>query len=151
MYDIIKSVITDGGYNLTDMLKKIDTIWIQGDITDDQRKELVEMAQANADPDNSLAPLQRQIDALFTNMGELAETIKSLSGRVTVLEGQEPTPEPEPEEYPAWEPWGGVGPIPWQTGSKCSHKDKRWVSQVDNNIWEPGAEGVHETIWKEAK
>ena len=86
MYDIIKSVITDRGYNLTDMLNKIDTIWIQGDITDEQRTELVEMAQANADPDNSLAPLQRQIDALFTNMGELAETIKSLSDRVTVLE-----------------------------------------------------------------
>ena len=111
MYDIIKSVITDRGYNLTDMLNKIDT--------------------------------------LFTNMGELAETIKSLAGRVALLEGQDPTPEPEPEEYPAWEPWGGVGPIPWQTGSKCSHKDKRWVSQVDNNIWEPGAEGVHETIWRQ--
>lgn len=33
MYNIIKSVIESGRYELTDMLEKIDVIWIQGGIT----------------------------------------------------------------------------------------------------------------------
>ena len=60
MYDVIKNVIESGRYELNDMLKKIDTIWIQGDITEEQKKELVMVAQANADPSQSNAPLQEQ-------------------------------------------------------------------------------------------
>lgn len=44
MYDVIKNVIESGRYELNDMLKKIDTIWIQGDITEEQKKELVMVA-----------------------------------------------------------------------------------------------------------
>ena len=40
MYDVIKNVIESGRYELNDMLEKIDTIWIQGDITEEQKKEL---------------------------------------------------------------------------------------------------------------
>ena len=57
MYDIIKNVITSGSYELTDILKKIDTIWLQGALTEAQRTELIELARANADPENSYAPL----------------------------------------------------------------------------------------------
>jgi hypothetical protein len=35
MYDIIKNVITSGSYELTDILKKIDTIWLQGTLTEE--------------------------------------------------------------------------------------------------------------------
>lgn len=35
MYEIIKSVIQSGRYELTDMLTKIDTLWVQGSLTDD--------------------------------------------------------------------------------------------------------------------
>ena len=24
-----------------------------------------------------------------------------------------------------------------------------WISMVDNNVWEPGAAGVYDSIWKE--
>lgn len=44
MYDTIKDVINSGRYELNDMLHKIDTLWVQGDLDDDQRDELVELA-----------------------------------------------------------------------------------------------------------
>lgn len=41
----------------------------------------------------------------------------------------------------------------WSEGNypkdfKVTHKDKTWVSMIDNNTWEPGAPGVFENIWK---
>lgn len=49
MYDIIKNVIDSGRFELVDILKKIDTIWLQGDITNEQREDLVELAREKAD------------------------------------------------------------------------------------------------------
>ncbi len=45
MYEIIKAVIESGRYELSDMLTKIDTLWIQDDIADDQKTELVALAR----------------------------------------------------------------------------------------------------------
>ena len=33
---------------------------------------------------------------------------------------------------------------------RVTHGGKTWISMVDNNVWEPGAAGVYESIWKEA-
>lgn len=143
MYQIIHDVITSKRYELNDILKKIDAIWLQGDIDDDQKDELVEMAQENVDPENSYAPLQDQINDLYNQL-------KAMGARIDALEtGETPEPTPEPEEWPEWYRWLGIGPNPWQNGSKCTHNGKKWVSQVDNNIWEPGSRGVYDNIWKE--
>lgn len=138
MYTIIKNVIYSGRYELNDMLRKIDTIWVQGSLTDEERGELVELAQSNADPARSYAPLQEQIN-------QAVDRIKALAGRMAKLEAGE---EPEPEEWPEWYKWDGVGRVPWQNGSKCTHNGVRYISRVDNNVWEPGGEGVHENIWE---
>lgn len=159
MYDVIKNVIESGRYELNDMLKKIDTIWIQGDITDEQKKELIMVAQANADPSQSNAPLQEQIEEISKKQIALEETVRALSATVqkikeTVESGGTVVPEPEPqpqEEYPAWEPYNGIPPVKYQVGSKVSHNGKKWESMVANNVWEPGAFGVDESIWKESK
>ena len=64
MYEIFKNVINSKEYSLEDILKKIDTKWVQSEITDEQRDELITLAQANADPSHSNAPLQKQIEEL---------------------------------------------------------------------------------------
>lgn len=110
MYEIVRNVITSKRYALDDMLKKIDTLWVQNDITEEQRKELVALAQANADPEQSNAPLQKQIEELAKQQSALKETVTSLNATVqkikeTVESGGTVVPEPEPEpqeEYPAW-------------------------------------------------
>ena len=95
MYQTIKSVIQAGRYELNDMLRKIDTLWVQGDLSDEQRGELVELARESADPAASYAPLQEQIDQAFAQ-------IKALGDRVAALEaGEAPEPAPGPEGWPA--------------------------------------------------
>ena len=150
MYEIVRNVIKSKRYALDDMLKKIDTLWVQNDITEEQRKELVALAQANADPEQSNAPLQTQINELAKQQSALNATVQKI--KETVESGGTVVPEPEPEpqeEYPSWEPYNGIPPVKWQTGSKCTHSGKKWESMVDNNVWEPGAFGVGPEIWKE--
>lgn len=55
------------------------------------------------------------------------------------------TAEPGENEYPAWvQPSGQHDAYP--LGAKVSHNNKKWVSTVANNVWEPGAFG-----WEEEK
>lgn len=102
MYEIVKNVITSKIYELSDILTKIDTLWLQNDITEEQRTELISLARQNATPEMSYAPLQKQVDTLFENVTELSASVLDLQSRVTKLEGTEPEPTPEPEKYPEY-------------------------------------------------
>lgn len=48
-----------------------------------------------------------------------------------------------PGEYPDWVAGS------WDKDVKVRHSGKIWESMVPNNVWEPGAIGVGENIWKE--
>ncbi len=49
------------------------------------------------------------------------------------------------EEWPEWvQPTGA--PDSYMTGDKVSHNEKHWISQYDNNVWEPGVFGWEEVI-----
>ena len=51
------------------------------------------------------------------------------------------------EEWPAWrQPLGREDA--YRLGDKVSHNDKHWVSDIDYNIYEPGAIGT-EGLWRE--
>ena len=136
MYDIIKNVIASGSYELTDILKKIDTIWLQGALTDEQRTELIDLARTSADPENSYAPIQKQIDTLYANMTEMGKTILSLTDKVSKLDGGSVTL-PEADEYPVWvQPTGAHDA--YKTGDKMTYTDgKRYICQMDNCVWGP--------------
>lgn len=132
MYQTIKSVIQAGRYELNDMLRKIDTLWVQGDLSDEQRGELVELARESADPAASYAPLQEQIDQAFAQ-------IKALGDRVAALEaGEAPEPSPEPEEWPAWVQPTGAHDC-YNTGDKVTYNGQHYVSKIDGNVWSPDA------------
>lgn len=139
------------------MIKKINIRWVEDILTKEQREELITMAQANADPSQSNAPLQKQIEEISKKQIALEDTVEKLRAMVqkikeTVESGGTVVPDPEPpitEEYPAWEPYNGIPPVPYQIGSKVTHNGKEWESMVPNNVWEPGAFGVDQNIWKE--
>ena len=136
MYEIIKNVITAGRYELADMLHKIDTIWLQGGITDEERQELIGLARTNASPENSYASIQKQVDNLYANMAELVAALKDITGHVTALEGGS-TEEPAPEEYPAWKQPTGAHDA-YNTGDKMTYTDgKRYICQMDGCVWGP--------------
>lgn len=54
MYEVIKKVIESKKYELSDILKKIDTLWLQGDISDSQKDSLITLARTNAEISNSV-------------------------------------------------------------------------------------------------
>ena len=110
MFEIIKNVINEGRYALNDILTKIDIIWIQGDLTDDEKTNLVNMAREHALPENSFAPLQKQIDILAAQVTALkseielhGKYIETLNTAISNLGGEVSEPEePVQEEYPSY-------------------------------------------------
>lgn len=50
---------------------------------------------------------------------------------------------PDPSVIPEWEQ--PISTNPYMAGDKVRHNDKIWVSDIDNNIWEPGVYGWTET------
>ncbi len=137
MYEIIKNVITSGQCELTDMLKKIDTLWLQGALNDTQRAEIIELARSRADPEQSY-DIQKQLGTIFTNLSEMGRAILELTDRVTKLEGGSVTP-PVVDEYPQFvQPTGAHDA--YHIGDKMTYTDgKRYICQMDNCVWGPDA------------
>lgn len=49
-----------------------------------------------------------------------------------------------PDEILSWEQPDSTNP--YMTGDKVHHNEKTWVSNCDNNVWEPGVYGWDEVI-----
>lgn len=47
------------------------------------------------------------------------------------------------DEYPEWKQPTGAQDA-YVKGDKCSHNSKHWISDVDNNVWEPSVYGWSE-------
>lgn len=48
---------------------------------------------------------------------------------------------PDSTIIPDWEQPESTNP--YMIGDKVRHKDQTWVSDIDNNVWEPGVSGWH--------
>lgn len=46
---------------------------------------------------------------------------------------------PDPDVIPEWEHPDSTNP--YMQGDKVTHNGKTWVSDIDNNVWEPGVYG----------
>lgn len=129
MYEIFKAVINSGRYELADMLTKIDTIWLQGDLTDDQRTELTVLSREKAVPENSYASVQRQLDVLFENFAELAH-------RIMILESSS---EPLEDEWPEYvRPTGAHDAF--YNGSKITFMGEHYTCTAPEGVavvWDP--------------
>lgn len=51
---------------------------------------------------------------------------------------------PDPEMIPEWEQPDSTNP--YMKDDKVTHNGKTWISDVDNNVWEPGVYGWSETV-----
>ena len=49
---------------------------------------------------------------------------------------------PDPDVIPEWEQPDSTNP--YMAGDKVTHNGKTWISDVDNNVWEPGVYGWSE-------
>ena len=88
MYNIFKSVIQSKNYELKDILIKIDTLWVQGSITDEQRLELIADAQENAKMENSI-DIMNKLFELERRVSALESASKENNGNTEPTEYQE--------------------------------------------------------------
>ena len=77
MYNIIKSVIENRNFELSDMINKINVMWVQGKITEDKQAELIALARDYADVKNELDLINKVLE-LDKQVKELAAEIKAL-------------------------------------------------------------------------
>lgn len=75
MKSIFENVIKNGGYDLKDLLDKIDLYHIDGKLSDDDRDELIIMARQHANASNSAD--------LFKKIKELDERVQALEKNYT--------------------------------------------------------------------
>lgn len=133
MYEVIKNVINSKDYKLEDILYKINKMWIESAITEEEKTELDSLARQNAKAENSYAPLQEQINKIYEDM-------KDLEARIGLLEqedGQE-VEEPETEEYPQYiQPQGAHDA--YNTGDKITYNGKKYICKINGCVWTPDA------------
>ena len=137
MYDVLKTVISRGGYKLDEIQYKIKKLYALGDLTEEQLDELLTLSQGNVSADaerpETLAMLQ-----------ELAARVEAVEKKLTAQEDNET----EQPEYEAWVAWDGISDK-YQSDAIVSHNGKLWQSVFNGqNVWEPGAAGT-ENLWME--
>lgn len=129
MYNIIKEVILSKHFELTSMLEKIDIIWLQGDITKEQKNELEILAREKADPTLSL-DLKHQIEQLTINMQGLIKRIEQLEAKSSV------SPEIPSNEFPEFELHHA-----YINGDKVTFEGKKYICTLPEHTltttWSP--------------
>lgn len=131
MYEIFKNTLK-GQYELVDMLNKIAEYYIKGNLSKEEKEELEEEARTNANPINSYAPLEEQLNALIVRVNALENKVKELEGT------SEEDPTEPAEEYPEYvQPTGAHDA--YHIGDKITYNGKHYECIFDNCVWTPDA------------
>lgn len=118
MYSIVENVLKQGGYNLTDIIRKIEILWVKGSLTDDEKDRLFSIARNGAKAENSLDVLAK---------------LDELEKRVRALEDN--TDKPDAETYHEYE----VGKW-YYKGDKVSFEGENYVCIAPEGtvcVWSP--------------
>lgn len=138
MYEIIKTVISAGGFKLAEIQYKIKKLYILGDITEAQMDELLVLAAAGAS-------LDAERPEVLYMLRRLSARIDAQDARLAILEGGAVDGE-ESAGHEAWVSWDGVSDK-YQQGAVVTHNGQLWRSVFSGqNVWEPGAAGT-ESLW----
>ena len=139
MKSILENVIKSGKFDLARATQLIESGYIDGSYTEDERMELLALRDQHLKPESQAPEMQELLLRLEEKYAALEERVKALEGN-----GE---PEPgEEETYPAWEPWNGMDNR-YQPGAKVMHNGFVWESRfAGQNTWEPGTLGT-EMLW----
>ena len=133
MYNSVLIVIQSGEYNLSDLTKKIDTLWLKSYLTDDERESLTKLAIEKANPDAGLPSFSERMAALEKRVSKLEGNLSSGGDSGS-------------SNWPEWvQPTGAHNA--YAKGSQVIHNGERYVSRIDANVWEPGVFGS-DFLWK---
>ena len=146
MAAILRNVIRSGGMPLAQVSERIETMYLTGRITGEERAELTEMMHGKASPENEAGDYKALYEALAKKYTELEARMEAVEKAVG-LGGEE---EGSEAGVPEWEKWDGVSGG-YEKGAIVSHNGKKWENMLEGmrNVWEPGAAGVDERYWRE--
>lgn len=140
MYEIIKEQIENTGHKLEEILDKIYTLYGKDKLTKEEMEKLEELARQNAKAENSYAPLQEQIENIYTESDKIKADINSLKNQEETEEPTEPV-----EEYPEYKAPSGAHDA-YNSGDKITYNSKKYVCKMDNCVWSPD---VYPDAWEE--
>ena len=141
MFEIIKNLINTKDFELKDILYKINKMWIESAITEEEKAQLDELARENAVAENSYAPLQEQINNANSRMDELEARIVALEKG----EGEPTEPEEPIDEYPEYVAPSGAHDA-YNTGDKVTYNGKKYICKMNGCVWAPD---VYPAGWEE--
>ena len=130
MYEIFKNALK-GQYELVDMLNKIAEYYIKGNLSKEEKEELEDEARTNANPVNSYADFQTQIDKLAERITGLENKLSSYgTGAETGSEGA------EEDEFPEYvQPTGAHDA--YKIGDKITYNSKHYECIYNGCVWNP--------------
>lgn len=128
MFATFQTIINAGGYDLADLTERIKTLYAMGELTEEEMKQLLEQAAANADQDALLPDVSERVGALETRIAAVEKRVGKLEAG-----GVEPVGPEEPvDEWPEW-----VRPTSKDTqyhkGDKVTFNGRHYVC-VKNNV-----------------
>lgn len=133
MKTILENVIRNGKMPLKEISERIDTMYVDGRLSAEERSALVELMHGNARAENEAPDWQTAFRALTARVEALEEKLG---------DGEEGT------AIPAWQPWDGLS-AGYAYGAVVTHNGMYWRSTMMGvNVWEPGAPGVDERYWR---
>lgn len=132
MFEIVKNVILGKNYKLEDMLNKINVLWLESKLSDEEKTSLISLARENAVAENSYKPLQERLNNLYKAFDNFKEEVNA---RLNTLEGKEDIEEPT-EEYPPFVKPEGAHDC-YNEGSKMTFNGKKYICLINGCVWSP--------------
>lgn len=130
---MIESTILSGDYELDKILSSIDLYHIEGSLTDEERRELIDLAREHAKSQYK----EEDITTIILQLHDLDERVKKL---------EQGGSEPAPKEYPEYQ----VGKW-YYNGDGCTFESKKYDCIAPEGVvcvWSPAE---YPTYWQEVK
>lgn len=124
MFKIIKSVIDSKDFKLEDILYKINKMYVESRITEEEKQELDNLARGNAKVENSY-DIQKQLNNIFARL-------EALENKDTITEDTTETV----DEYPEYVQPTGAHDV-YKVGNKVTYNGKKYICKLDNCVWSP--------------
>ena len=132
MFEIVKNVILSKNYKLEDILNKINVLWLESKLSDEEKTSLISLSRENAVAENSYKPLQEQLNNLYKAFDDFKEEVNA---RLNTLEGKEDIEEPV-EEYPPFVKPEGAHDC-YNEGDKIIYNGKKYICKINGCVWSP--------------
>lgn len=132
MFEIVKNVILSKNYKLEDILNKINVLWLESKLSDEEKTSLISLARENAVAENSYKPLQEQLNNLYKAFDNFKAEVNA---RLDTLECKGDIEEPV-EEYPPFVKPEGAHDC-YNEGDKITYNEKKYICKINGCVWSP--------------